>query len=143
MGKKANFHASFLYLTTIENKTTGFFECNKVYVSIYSSFKSFIKCFIVQTTKILSQIIDSIKFCPQIFGSKWENIYPWLPAWQSGSKQILIGGFQKGKTCSCISRDTKVAGCQTFFIFQKLHFYVSYCRMKTAPPMNTYDFFKY
>ena len=77
MGKKANFHANFLDLTTIENKITGFCECNKVYVSIYSSFKSFIKCFIVQTTKILSQIIDSIKFCPQISGSKWENIYPW------------------------------------------------------------------
>ena len=77
MGKKANFHANFLDLTTIENKITGFCECNKVYVSIYSSFKSFIKCFIVQTTKILPQIIDSIKFCPQISGSKWENIYPW------------------------------------------------------------------
>ena len=76
MGKKANFHANFLDLTTIENKITGFCECNKVYVSIYSSFKSFIKCFIVQTTKILPQIIDFIKFCPQISGSKWENIYP-------------------------------------------------------------------
>ena len=62
---------------------------------------------------------------------------------QSGSKQNLIGDFQKGKTCSCISRDTKVAGCQTFFIFQKLHFsfYISYFHMKTAPPMNTFDFF--
>ena len=41
-----------------------------------SSFKSFIKCFIVQTTKILSQIIDSIKFCPQISGSKWKIFTP-------------------------------------------------------------------
>ena len=61
MGKKANFHANFLDLTTIENKIIGFCECNKVYVSIYSSFKSCIKCFIVQTTKILPQIINSIK----------------------------------------------------------------------------------
>ena len=40
-----------------------------------------------------------------------------LPTWQAGSKQILIGGFGKGRTCPCISRDTKVADCQTFFIF--------------------------
>ena len=68
-----------------------------------------------------------------------------LPTWQSCSKQILIGGFQKGRICPCISRDTKVTGCQTFFIFQKLHFsfYIPYYHMKTAPPMKTFDFFKY
>ena len=36
IGKKANFHANFLELTTIENKITGFCDCNKVYVFIYS-----------------------------------------------------------------------------------------------------------
>ena len=68
-------------------------------------------------------------------------LFPWTP----GSKQCEIEGFQKGITCPCASRDYKVAGCQTFFIFQKLHFsfYVSYCHMKTAPPMNTFDFFNY
>ena len=78
MGKNAFFHANFLDLTTIENKITGFWECNKMYVSIYSSFKSCIKCFMFQTIKTLPQIIDFIKFCPQISGSKWENIYPCL-----------------------------------------------------------------
>ena len=82
---------------------------------------------------------------PQLLSMTWRTFKILLPAWQSGSKQNLIGGFQKGRTCSCISRDTKVAGCQTFFIFQKLHFsfYISYFHMKTVPPMNTFDFFKY
>ena len=33
----------------------------------------------------------------------------------------------------------------TLSIFEKLDFpfYISYCHMKTAPPMNTFDFFKY
>ena len=68
-------------------------------------------------------------------------LFPWTP----GSKQCEIGGFLKGITCPCALRGCKVAGCQTFFIFQKLHFsfYISYCHMKTAPPMNTFDFFKY
>ena len=35
----------------------------------------------------------------------WRTFKILLPAWQSGFKQILIGGFQKGRTCSCISRD--------------------------------------
>ena len=68
-------------------------------------------------------------------------LFPWTP----GSKQCEIGGFQKGTSCPCASRGCKVAGCQTFFIFQKLYFsfYVSYFHMKTAPPMNTFDFLKY
>ena len=64
---------------------------------------------------------------------------------------IILGGgtlpLMKflGTTCPCASRGCKVAGCQTFFIFKKLYFsfYVSYFHMKTAPPMNTFDFFKY
>ena len=79
----------------------------------------------------------------------FKNVAAWSlkmlpPTWQSGSKQILIGGFQKGKIYPCISKDIKVTGCQTFFIFQKLHFsiYASYCHMKTAPLMNFFDFFQ-
>ena len=92
-----------------------------------------------------SDAYSSLLSKPQLFSMAWRTFKMLLPTWQAGSKQILIGGFQKGRTCPCISRDTKVAGCQTFFIFQKLHFYfyVSYCHMKTAPPMNTFDFFKY
>ena len=65
-------------------------------------------------------------------------LFPWTP----GSKQCEIRGFQKGITCPCASRGCKVAGCQTFFILQKLHFsfYISYCHMKTVPPMNTWFF---
>ena len=81
---------------------------------------------------------------PQPFSMAQQTFKMLLPTWQAGSKQILIGGFQKGRTCPCISRDTKVAGCQTFFTFRKLHsyLYVSYCHMKTAPPMTTFDFFQ-
>ena len=90
-----------------------------------------------------SDAYSSLLSKPQLFSMAWQTFKILLPTWQAGSKQILIGGFQKGRTCPCISRDTKVAGCQTFFIFQKLHFsfYISYCHMKTAPPMNTFDFF--
>ena len=92
-----------------------------------------------------SDAYSSLLSKPQLFSMAWWTFKMLLPTWQAGSKQVFIGGFQKGRTCPCISRDTKVAGCQTFFIFQKLHFYfyVSYCHMKTAPPMNTFDFFKY
>ena len=50
-----------------------------------------------------------------------------------GSKQCEIGGLKKGTTCPCASMGCKVAGCQTFFIFQKLYFsfYVSCFHMKT------------
>ena len=65
--------------------------------------------------------------------------------WISASKQCEIGGFQKGITCPCASRGFKVAGCQTFLIFQKSHFpfCVSYFHRKTAPPMNTVGFFTF
>ena len=81
---------------------------------------------------------------PQLFSMACRTFKMLLPTWQAVSKQILIEGLQKGRTCPCILRDTKVVGCQTFFIFQNLHFYfyVSYCHMKTAPPMNTSDFFQ-
>ena len=81
---------------------------------------------------------------PQLLSMAWQTFKMLLPPWQSDSKQILIV-FQKGRKFSCISRDTKVAGCQTFFIFQKLHFsfFISYCHMKIAPPMNSFDIFKY
>ena len=90
-----------------------------------------------------SDAYSSLLSKPQLFSMAWRIFKILLLPWQSGSKQNLIGGFQKGRTCSCISRDTKVAGCQTCLIFQRLHFYfyVSYCHMKTAPPMNTFDFF--
>ena len=92
-----------------------------------------------------SDAYSSLLSKPQLFSMAWWTFKMLLPTWQAGSKQILIGGFQKGRTCPCISRDTKVADCQTFFIFQKSHFSfcISYCHMKTAPPINTFDFFKY
>ena len=71
---------------------------------------------------------------PQLFSMAWRTFKMLLPTWQAGSKQILIGGFKKGRTCPCISRDIKVAGCQTFFTFQKLHFYFYVS--------NTLDFFQ-
>ena len=64
-----------------------------------------------------SDAYSSLLSKPQLLSMTWRTFKILLPAWQSGSKQILIGDFQKGRTCSCISRDTKVAGCQTFFIF--------------------------
>ena len=73
-----------------------------------------------------SDAYSSLLSKPQLLSMTWRTFKILLPAWQSGSKQNLIGGFQKGRTCSCISRDTKVAGCQTFFIFQKLHFSSTY-----------------
>ena len=43
--------------------------------------------------------------------------------WQSGSFEISIGGFQKGKTRPCTSRGTKVTRCQIFkFLLQTLTF---------------------
>ena len=71
-----------------------------------------------------SDAYSSLLSKPQLFSMAWWTFKMLLPTWQAGSKQILIGGFQKGRICSCISRDTKVAGCQTFFIFQKLHFFL-------------------
>ena len=71
MDKKTNFHASFSDFRIIENKITGFYECIGVSASRYSSFKSFTKCHIIQTTEILPQIFN---LCPQITGSKWGNI---------------------------------------------------------------------
>ena len=56
---------------------------------------------------------------------------------------IRASPFQRHRTYNpCASRGCKIAGCQTFFIFQKLHFsfYISYCHMKTVPPINTFDF---
>ena len=59
--------------------------------------------------------------------------------------KVIEIASKKGTTCPCASRGCKVAGCQTFITFQKLHvsFYIPYCGMKTAPPMNTFDFLKY
>ena len=83
--------------------------------------------------------------CTEIRIKTKENNKVMIAEEPTGSKQCEIGSFQKGTTCPCASSGCKVVGCQTIFIFQKLHFsfYVSYCHMKTAPPMNTFDFFKY
>ena len=49
---------------------------------------------------------------PQLLSMTWQTFKTLQPPWQSGSKQILIGGFQKCKTCPCASRGCKVTGCQ-------------------------------
>ena len=50
---------------------------------------------------------------PQLLSMTWQTFKTLQPPWQSGSKQILIGGFQKCKTCPCASRGYKVTGCQS------------------------------
>ena len=56
---------------------------------------------------------------PQLFSIAWWTFQRLLPTWQSGSKQILIGGCQKLHFSFC----------------------TSHCHMKAAPHMNTFDFF--
>ena len=53
---------------------------------------------------------------PQLLSMTWQTFKTLQPPWQSGSKQILIGGFQKCKTCPCASRGCKVTGYQSFSI---------------------------
>ena len=92
-------------------------------------FKRIIRKFLYSCVHKRSDAYSTFLSKPQLLSMTWRTFKMLLPAWQSGSKQNLIGGFQKGTTCSCISKDTKVEGYQIFFIFQKLLFslYVSYC----------------
>ena len=53
---------------------------------------------------------------PQLLSMTWQTFKTLQPPWQSGSKQILIGGFQICKTCPCASRGCKVTGYQSFSI---------------------------
>ena len=42
-----------------------------------------------------SDAYSSLLSKPQLFSMTWRILKILLPAWQSGSKHILIGGFQK------------------------------------------------
>ena len=53
-----------------------------------------------------SDVYSSLLSKPQLFSMAWRTFKMLLPTLYAGSKQILIGGFQKGTTCPCISRDT-------------------------------------
>ena len=92
-------------------------------LEISNCFKSWKKCWSLHFQVFRaswhkrSDTYSSLLSKPQLFSMACRTFKMLLPTWQSGFKQILIGGFQKGRTCPCISRDTKVSGCQTFFIF--------------------------
>ena len=84
-----------------------------------------------------SDAYSSILSNPQLFSMVWRTFKMLLPTWQAGSEQIFIRGFQKGRTCPCISRDVKVAGCQSFFLFQKIHL----CIIMSHENSATYEHF--
>ena len=51
-----------------------------------------------------------------------------LNPWQSKSKEILLGGFQKGKTRPCTSRGIRVVVCQSlkdFIYYIEIEFSVT------------------
>ena len=57
--------------------------------------------------------------------------------------------FLTGPRCTTILvigfKEIGVVSIGTISIFEKLDFpfYISYCHMKTVPPMNTFNFFMY
>ena len=61
--------------------------------------------------------------------------------------QKLVEEFLTGPQCTTILvigfKEIGVVSIGTISIFEKLDFpfWSSYCHMKTAPPMNTFDFF--
>ena len=73
-----------------------------------------------------SEAYSSLLSKHRLFSMAWRAFKMLLTTWQACSKQILIWGFQKCRTCTCFSGDTKVAGCKTFLFFKNYIFTFMY-----------------
>ena len=75
---KGQIHNNFLDFTSIENKITSSCKWNALCATIHSSFKAFIKCYIIQSTKILPQVFIFQNSAPRYLGANRKIFTPVL-----------------------------------------------------------------
>ena len=65
-------------------------------------------------TQQITVLCNGLETCIQFFSMTWQIFRMLQHPWQSNSFEILIGGFQKGKTQPCTSKYIKVTRYQTW-----------------------------